>query len=216
MAIDAVIFDYGMVLSNAQEPVAYNNLLTITGLDKDTFEPHYWRYRLDYDEGVLNGRTYWEKLGSDAAIVLSPEQIDQLIENDVLMWATLNEQMLAWVRALQDAGMKTAILSNMGADLLRYMRQEFGWLAHFNHHTWSCELGMVKPDPRIYLHTCEKLGVAPNEAIFLDDKPENIEAAAKVGIHAILFKNVEQLREDLVSRNLLKGFPLPGDVEVRA
>jgi len=214
LPIDAVIFDYGMVLSNAQEPSAYNNLLTITGLDRDTFEPHYWRYRLDYDEGVLNGRTYWEKLGSDAAITLTPEQIDQLIENDVLMWATLNEQMLAWVRALQDAGLKTAILSNMGADLLRYMRQEFGWLAHFNHHTWSCELGMVKPDPRIYLHTCEKLGVTPDEAIFLDDKPENIEAAAKVGIHAILFKNVEQLREDLLSSGLLNGYPLPGESRV--
>ena len=214
MPIDAVIFDYGMVLSNAQEPSAYNNLLTITGLDRDTFEPHYWRYRLDYDEGVLNGRTYWEKLGSDAAITLTPGQIDQLIENDVLMWATLNEQMLAWVRALQDAGLKTAILSNMGADLLRYMRQEFGWLAHFNHHTWSCELGMVKPDPRIYLHTCEKLGVAPGEAIFLDDKPENIEAAAKVGIHAILFKNVEQLREDILSSGLLNGYPLPGESRV--
>jgi len=214
LPIDAVIFDYGMVLSNAQEPSAYNNLLTITDLDRDTFEPHYWRYRLDYDEGVLNGRTYWEKLGNDAAITLTPEQIDQLIENDVLMWATLNEQMLAWVRALQDAGLKTAILSNMGADLLRYMRQEFGWLAHFNHHTWSCELGMVKPDPRIYLHTCEKLGVAPDEAIFLDDKPENIEAAAKVGIHAILFKNVEQLRKDLVSSRLLNGYPLPGESRV--
>jgi putative hydrolase of the HAD superfamily len=215
LAIEAVIFDYGMVLSNAQEPTAYNQLLSISGLDKDAFEPHYWRYRLDYDQGLLNGRTYWEKLGTDAGLALTSEQIDQLIENDVLMWATLNEEMLAWVAALQSADVKTAILSNMGAELLRYMRQEFGWLAHFNHLTWSCELGIIKPDPKIYIHTCEKLDVAPSEAIFLDDKPENVKAAAEVGIHAIQFKNVEQLRGELTSRRLLEGFPLPGDV-VRA
>lgn len=210
MPVKAVIFDYGMVLSNAQEPAAYSNLLTITGLDRERFEPHYWRYRLDYDQGLLNGRTYWAKLGEDAAVVLTPEQIEQLIENDVLMWATLNEQMLAWVRALQAAKVPTAILSNMGEDLLRYIRQEFAWLEHFDHHTWSCEVGIVKPNPAIYLWTCEKLGVKPEEALFLDDKVENIEAARAVGLHAVLFRDVEQLRDELEASGLLAALPLPG------
>jgi putative hydrolase of the HAD superfamily len=210
LPVKAVIFDYGMVLSNAQEPAAYSNLLTITGLDRERFEPHYWRYRLDYDQGLLNGRTYWAKLGEDAAVVLTPEQIEQLIENDVLMWATLNEQMLAWVRALQAAKVPTAILSNMGEDLLRYIRQEFAWLEHFDHHTWSCEVGIVKPNPAIYLWTCEKLGVKPEEALFLDDKVENIEAARAVGLHAVLFRDVEQLRDELEASGLLAALPLPG------
>ena len=101
-------------------------------------------------------------------------------------------------------------LSNMGEDMLRYMRQEFGWLAHFQHHTWSCELGIGKPDPAIYTHTCERLGVAPGETLFLDDKPENIEAAASVGLNAILFQSIEQLKHDLKARNLQNGLPVPG------
>jgi putative hydrolase of the HAD superfamily len=209
LPVRAVIFDYGMVLSNAQEPQAYSNLLAITGLAQEAFEPHYWRYRLDYDEGILNGRTFWERFGSDAQVPLTPEQIELLIENDVLMWATLNEEMLAWVRALQEAKVPTAILSNMGADLLRYMRQEFAWLAHFDHHTWSCEVGLVKPNPAIYTWTCEKLGVPPEEALFLDDKIENIEAARKVGLNAIQFRNVERLRGDLQTSGVLNGLPLP-------
>jgi len=47
--------------------------------------------------------------------------------------------MLAWAGQLQEAGIRTAILSNMGPEVLRYMRQEFSWLGTFEQHTWSCE-----------------------------------------------------------------------------
>jgi putative hydrolase of the HAD superfamily len=210
MALRAVIFDYGMVLSTAQEPEAYANLKRITGIENPEFDEHYWRYRHQYDLGELNGQTYWKKIGQDAKLSLTAAEIDRLIENDVLMWSTLNEQMLAWVHAVQDAGFKIGILSNMGEELLKYMRQEFGWLGRFDHHTWSCELGIAKPDPAIYTHTCEKLGVAPEEALFLDDKPENIRAAESVGLQAIQFTTVDALREELERRGLLAVLPTPG------
>ena len=213
MALKAVIFDYGMVLSTAQEPVAYSNLKAITGLDGSHFEQAYWKRRHDYDLGFLNGTSYWQSISDDAGLALSSAQIERLIENDVLMWSTLNEQMLAWVYAVQDAGFKIGILSNMGEELLKYMRQEFGWLGRFDHHTWSCELNIAKPDPAIYLHTCDKLGVAPGEALFLDDKPENIAAAESVGIAAIQFSTVDALREELNRRGLQAVLPVPGIAE---
>ena len=181
MALRAVIFDYGMVLSTAQEPEAYANLKTITGKESPEFDEHYWRHRHQYDLGELTGVTYWQKFGEEAGVSLTPPEIDRLIENDVLMWSTLNEQMLAWVYAVQDAGFRIGILSNMGAELLKYMRQEFGWLGRFDHHTWSCELGIAKPDPAIYIHTCEKLDVAPEEALFLDDKPKIFRRRSRSG-----------------------------------
>jgi putative hydrolase of the HAD superfamily len=210
MAIRAVIFDYGMVLSHPQEPGALNNLLTITGLDRDTFESHYWTHRHAYDMGKLNGRDYWQRFAADASIELTATDIERLIENDVLMWCTINEPMLAWAKALADAGLRIGILSNMGEDTLSYMRQEFGWLGDFHHHTWSCELGIAKPDPAIYTYTCEKLDVAPQEALFLDDKIENIEAARRVGLNAIQFSNVGQLQRDLAAAGLLGELSLPG------
>jgi putative hydrolase of the HAD superfamily len=210
MAIEAVIFDYGRVLSNSEDPVAKGKLLALTGLDESTLFPAYWRFRHAYDLGELNGGAYWARVAGDAGVSFTPGQIEELIETDILMWASLNEEMLSWVVALQDAGFPTAILSNMGEDMLRYMRQEFGWLAHFQHHTWSCELGIGKPDPAIYTHTCERLGVAPEQTLFLDDKPENIEAAASVGLNAVLFHSIEQLRRDLEARNLQAGLPVPG------
>jgi FMN phosphatase YigB (HAD superfamily) len=52
--------------------------------------------------------------------------------------------------------------------------------------------------------------VAPENALFLDDKPENIAAAAKVGLNAVLFESIEQLRRDLEARGLQAGLPVPG------
>ena len=207
----AVIFDYGEVLCTA-DPAARRQLLALTDLDDVTFDRLYWRDRHDYDLGILNGHSYWAKFAHDANLNFTPEKIEALIESDVLMWTSnLIEPMLDWAAALQDAGLFTAILSNMGPDVLRTMRQEFSWLAHFNHLTWSCELGIAKPDPAIYTLTCEALGVQPGEALFLDDKLPNIHGAENVGLHAIQFSDVAQLRQDLKDRDLLQNYPQPGN-----
>jgi putative hydrolase of the HAD superfamily len=210
MAITAVIFDYGKVLSNSEDPAGKEKMIAVSGLSEPRLFTSYWKFRHAYDLGELNGAAYWAKVAKDAETSFTPAQIEELIETDILMWTSLNEGMLAWVVALQDEGFPTAILSNMGAEMLGYMRQEFGWLTHFQHHTWSCELGIAKPDPAIYTHTCERLGVTPEHTLFLDDKPENIEAAASVGLQAVLFHSVEQLRADLEARGLLEGLPIPG------
>jgi putative hydrolase of the HAD superfamily len=214
--LQAVIFDYGMVLSTAQEPQALATLKLITGLEEKAFQQHYWRHRHAYDLGELNGKSFWGKFSSDANLDLGASEIERLIENDVLMWSTINEPMLQWVQAIQDAGFKTAILSNMGEELLAYMRQEFGWLGRFDHHTWSCELHIAKPDPEIYRYTCDKVGVAPEAALFIDDKPENIAAAESIGMHAIQFSTVAALEAELQRRGLLAVLPSPLQSPARA
>jgi putative hydrolase of the HAD superfamily len=215
MAIRAVIFDYGMVISKPADSAAHERMIAVSGLSREVLERHYWHNRYNYDLG-MKGRDYWAKVASDARTTFTPQQIDDLIESDILMWTSLNEEMLGWVVALQNAGFRTAILSNMVLELMEYMRQEFGWLAHFQQHTWSCELGIGKPDPAIYLHTCKELDVLPSEALFIDDKPENIVGAEKAGLQAIQFSTIEQLRLDLEARGLQNGLPLPGaTVETR-
>ena len=209
MGLEAVIFDYGMVLSTAQEAAPLAALKEITRLEGAAFDEHYWRHRHRYDLGELNGTTFWGAISEDARLELTPAEVERLIENDVLMWSTLNETMLRWVVAVQDAGFRTAILSNMGEELVRYMRQEFGWLGRFDHHTWSCELRIAKPDPEIYRYTCRELGVLPAHALFLDDKPENISAAEMVGLQAIQFSTAEALEAELDRRGLLGVLPAP-------
>lgn len=54
------------------------------------------------------------------------------------------------------------------------------------------EEGIAKPDAQIYLRTLLRLGVRPEEAVFVDDKMENVEAARQLGMHGIHFQNTEQ------------------------
>ncbi|MHB1673935.1 MAG: HAD family hydrolase [Acidobacteriaceae bacterium] len=207
MPLRAVIFDYGLVLSGPPEPGARARLLEISGLSAEVFDAHYWKYRLDYDRGTLNGHTYWPTIARDTGVSLSPEQIEALIEQDVLLWATVDPVMLAWVDRVRASGMKTAILSNMGEDLLAYMRDNFRWLDRFHHLTWSCELNLIKPMAAIYEHTLEQLNVGADEALFLDDRLENVEGARAVGIHSLLFRGVGNLQEDLQREGLTSQLP---------
>lgn len=207
MLLRAVIFDYGLVLSGPPEPAARARLLEISGLSPEVFDTHYWRYRLDYDRGTLNGHTYWPTIARDVGVSFSAEEIEALIEQDVLLWATVDPIMLEWVNRVRASGMKIAILSNMGEDLLAYMRENFGWLDRFHHLTWSCELNLIKPMAAIYEHTLEQLNVQPNEALFLDDRIENVEGARAVGIHSLLFRSAQSLHADLEREGLASQLP---------
>lgn len=188
---------------------AHTALVETAGVPDAVFEEHYWAHRHAYDAGALNGVTYWEKVTQGAGIELTPERLAAFQHHDAVMWANLNAPMLEWAFALQKAGVKTAILSNMGDVNLAYMRKNFDWLAGFTHLTWSCELLTAKPDPAIYRHTLDKLGVAAGEAIFVDDIHANIEAARALGMDGIQFTTIEQLRRDLEARGLAGKLPLP-------
>jgi putative hydrolase of the HAD superfamily len=205
----AVVFDYGMVLSGLPDPEARAQLLRITGLSQDEFEPLYWVDRHAYDRGDLTGLSFWQKLVSDAGLSLAPEAIDELNRWDARMWTTANPEMLAWHQALKAHGLETAILSNMGDSVMESIVENFAWIAGFDVLIWSYQHGMAKPEPAIYELLIEKLGAAPEETLFLDDKLENIEAARQLGIVGLQFSTVEQLRRDLVSSGLDSSLPLP-------
>ena len=205
MDLQAVIFDYGEVLSGPPDPTAHNAMLAITGLSREGFEKAYWVHRLDYDADILNGQTFWQTVARENGTHFTAQQIGQLLEQDARMWMNLNPAMLAWLPRIKQAGFRLGILSNMPAGVLEYMLPRFPWLEQFDHLTWSCELGLVKPDPAIYLHTVKKLKVAPDQALFIDNLEKNTAAAEAVGLHAALFQSVEQLQSDLEAR----GFSLP-------
>lgn len=206
----AIIFDYGEVLCHRNDP-AWRDMLALTALDIPAFESIYWRDRHQYDLGHFDGPGFWRRFGNHAGRTFTPEETRALVNADVRMWTDVDPAMLAWVASLQQSGLRTAILSNMVPEVLQALRAEerFSWLAEFTHLTWSCELHIAKPDPAIYRHTCERLGVAPSEALFLDDKPENIAAAEALGIHGLLFTDLAQLRRDLAAHHWLQDYPQP-------
>jgi len=209
LALRAVVFDYGMVLSGLPDPEAHAQLRRITGLAHEDLEELYWVDRHAYDRGDLTGLGFWRKLAADGGLSLSTEAISELNRWDARMWTTCNAEMLAWHRKLKALGLETAILSNMGDAVMESIAGSFAWIADFDVLIWSYEHRMAKPEPAIYELLLEKLGAAPEETLFLDDKLENIEAARRQGIIGLQFSTVEQLRQDLISSGLDAWLPLP-------
>ena len=210
MSLRAVIFDYGMVLTGLPDSAAHDAMVRISGLTPDQFEELYWADRHAYDEGKLNGATFWQKFASDARMSLSAADVDELNRQDARMWTTQNPAMVGWQRKLKAAGIRTAILSNMGDSVLESIQREFRWIDDFDVLVWSFQLQMAKPDPAIYRHALKELGTRPEETLFIDDKRVNIEAAQALGMRALEFTTVERLREDLVAAGFDSQLPLPG------
>ena len=209
MALRAVIFDYGMVLTGPRDPESHRALLRITGLPIERFENFYWADRHAYDEGKLTGITFWQKLVREAGLNLTPSQVEELSNLDARMWSTENPAMLAWQLQLKQRGLLTAILSNMGDNVLANLEREFDWIHRFDVLIWSYQWQMAKPDPAIYRLVLDKLNVRPEESLFLDDNLLNVEAAQALGMKAIQFTTIDHLRKDLIAQGLDSELPLP-------
>lgn len=207
MNLHAVLFDFGMVLSTSPVASAHQTLLGVSALQADVFDRHYWAHRHAYDEGKFTGESYWQQVASDAGIKLSDQQIKDLIAADILMWSGINTPMLEWARSVGRAGFKTGILSNIGFELASAMEKNFPWVEEFKYTIWSCRLAMAKPDPKIFHSAQQKLNVAPQEILFIDDREENIKAAREVGFLGVVFKDVSQLQRDLKDQGLSNILP---------
>jgi putative hydrolase of the HAD superfamily len=208
LKIKALILDYGEVLCDPPTAEEMGRMASIFNVRPDLFRQLWERNRGLYDRGDSSSETYWSRLAEDAGVKIRPEYLEKLCQWDVEMWAHENAVMVEWLKQIHASGIKTAILSNMHPDMIRYARKNFAWLNYFDHQTFSAEVRLLKPEPAIYEHSLRGLGVAASEALFVDDREPNIRAAQALGIRAIQFQSPERLRDEL--RRM--GFPiLPSD-----
>ncbi len=209
LALRAVIFDYGRVLTGPPDPAAHEALVRITGLSSDRLDGLYWKDRQAYDEGKLTGLEFWRRVAGEAGLELSESAIEELNLWDARMWTRGDRAMLDWQVALKQRGLLTAIVSNMGDTVHEHMERELEWLSRFDLLVWSYQLRVAKPDPAIYRYALERLGTRPEETLFIDDKAENLDTALALGMRGLVFSTVEDLRDKLKDSGLVAELPLP-------
>ena len=204
--IRAVIFDFGNVLCFPPAPDKVQRAAAFCGMSVDAFWEAFWRERLDYDAGNLEPLRYWAGV-TDAAFAAA--HLDELIRHEVEFWNEYDARPFAWIAALKAAGVRVGILSNLprvlGEALKRDTYLGSAFLSHFDHVTFSYELLSVKPQPAIYHHAFEGLGVVPDDALFLDDKLPNVHGAIETGLRAEHFTSWE----DFVARDVPRIYGLP-------
>jgi putative hydrolase of the HAD superfamily len=213
--IDVVLFDYGQVLSGPPNPAAWAHMRSITALDEPRLHAAYWAYRHDYDRGTLTGPAYWNAVAAHAGITLLPTQLADLLDADVALWTDLNLPMVAWAQRLQRAGIRTAILSNIGDAIAEGIRARLPWLTAFEHATWSHALFLAKPEPEIFHQTAAALHTPPANILFIDDREDNIAAAHAIGMQTIHYTTHPAFEQEMRNRNLtaLLNTGLPAKAE---
>jgi putative hydrolase of the HAD superfamily len=200
-----VILDYGGVLSLEPSAASLERLHALCGLEAPRFAAAWLEHRHGYDLGELSAVDYWERVTGRR---YDDDGLAEVVAADVESWAATNESMVAWVHALKAAGLRVGLLSNMPREHWLAFERLHAWLDACDAITVSWEHGLVKPDAAIYRLCLDGLGLAPGEALFVDDRPDNVEAAARLGLHALRFTGVAELRDELAAR-FDGALPLP-------
>jgi len=195
--ITAVILDYGLVLARCPTVEEFRRLAEMFNVRFDLFYELWEDSRGPYDRGDLTAEQYWLKLAAKTGTALDREQIKMLRKIEVEIWAHPIPGMFDWVSQLRAAGFKTGLLSNMPWDLVNHVQTNCRWKEDFAFKTLSAEVRLIKPDPAIYQHTRNGLEVSAAETLFVDDREPNIRAARALGMCAIQFLSISQLKDDL-------------------
>jgi putative hydrolase of the HAD superfamily len=156
------------------------------GVAEAEFSAAYWRHRLPYDLGLPVAQ-YWERVLASLPPARAEIALADLIESDVASWTVFREPVWELARHVRARGGRTALLSNSGPEMMTGVRARRPLEPWFDVVVVSHEVGVAKPDPRIYEICLGRLGVTGPDALLVDDRLENLESAARLGVRTAHF-----------------------------
>jgi len=204
--IDAVIFDFGNVLTFPNDHSGILSLIREIPLEEGLFLSIYRKNRPPFDRGTISIEEYWDNVFKELSVKNPEKIIPQFIQKDTDDWTRINESVLKWQSVLREQGYTTAVLSNLPEYYGMHFRQNFPWLKKFHEIIFSCDVDSIKPEPEIYKVCIDRLGIEPSRGLFLDDMKENVIAAREAGLHAEVFEYTENCTEFIKSKYSLPLF----------
>ncbi|MDA0659753.1 MAG: HAD family phosphatase [Planctomycetota bacterium] len=204
-----LFFDVGNVLAYFDHERVVKNLQRLLGVDANRLREVVFGAGLpsQYESGRLDSPGFCgllrEHLGLPDAKPSDRELLDACSD---IFW--LNHEIVPVVAQLAAAGHHLGILSNTCDGHWRWLtRGQYRILPDlFPRQVLSYQVGCLKPDAGIYEETIRRSQIPPGEIFFVDDRPENIEGALRVGLDACLFQNVSTLIRDLQARNIIANY----------
>jgi putative hydrolase of the HAD superfamily len=197
----AVFFDFGGVLLRTEDRTGRRKWearlgLPERGLEEAVFNGEAARRA---SVGELPESAVWQSLAQRFG--LDDSQLEEL-QHDFWAGDRLDDELVHFLRGLRPRH-KTGVLSNAWTDARTAFTQKYGLSSAVDALIISAEVGVMKPDARIYRLAAEALGVLPEEAVFVDDSAQNVQGARAAGMKAVQFvstaqtvKEVRQLLDD--------------------
>jgi len=208
MSLEALILDYGNVLTHPQPTDWCESVASLAGVPNEAFREAYWQHRHLYDAG-LPAAEYWgrvlETLGHSSRASEVDVIIGRFVEADVASWTQYREEVWDLAQSFRLHGGRTAFLSNGVVEAMARIRAERHLERWFDVVVVSCEVGAAKPEPVIFEMCLSRLGVKPSQALFVDDRIVNIEGAARLGIQTFHFSGTDAVSRLAQSVRALSG-----------
>lgn len=198
----AVVFDFGGVMTGeSNREIVVNYIRQTLHLSETEFEKAN-QEKQRARQGGATDEEFWTAYAKANEIAL-PENFSRSFKSVLKEAIGANPEMYLLVEQLKGYKVPVAMLSNIDKRLAKLVK-EFGLYDPFYPCLLSCEIGVEKPDPKAFELLINRLGLPPEEIVYIDDQPQNIDAAQKAGLDAILFESTEQLRSELNRRGVLR------------
>jgi putative hydrolase of the HAD superfamily len=144
--------------------------------------------------GQITSAEHWRRVadhfGLDQTAIVE-------LRRDFFSGDLLDETLVAYINRLRQTGYRTGLLSNAGDEARHLLSEDYPIINYFDGVVISAEVGVMKPDPKIYRLAAESVGVDVTEALFVDDVMENVAGARAVGMEAVHFADPELVRQQL-------------------
>jgi putative hydrolase of the HAD superfamily len=202
--IEAIVFDIGGVLYENIQEFFLPDLARRHGLDPDHVLSLGYRHGTAWGLGQATEEAYWRGILADAG--LDPTLLPALVTETAAYIRRIPE---TWdlVRSLSP-DLRLGILSNTTWEWVERLRAAEDWQGRFDPILLSCDVGLCKPNPRIFALLLERLGLPGQQVLFVDDREDNLAAAAALGIQGHLFTDAVSLRRELAPLGALGSEPL--------
>jgi epoxide hydrolase-like predicted phosphatase len=195
MTIHAICFDIGGVLVRTVDRMPRQALAERLGMTAQKLETLVFGGDIGTcaQFGLVDEAQLWEHA---CQRVGWPSEQAKELRQQFFGGDRLDTDLLAYIRTLR-LSYKTGLISNATSGTRTLIEGVWGMADAFDAIVLSGDVGVMKPEARIYLIALQRLGVKPSQAVFVDDFLQNIEGARAVGMQGIHFRNPEQVRTDL-------------------
>jgi len=187
----------GVLLTNAWDHDERNLATDRFHLEKDEFESRHKAYVQSFEEGCISLDEYLQRTLFGQPRAFSPEEFKQFM----FSLSKPRSDVLEIARNLREKYLMGTI-NNESRELNQYRIETFGLAEYFDVFVTSCFVGLRKPDERIYRLALDLTHKSPEECCFIDDRSVNVDAAARIGMRAILLNSAEQLKGSLATNGV--------------
>jgi epoxide hydrolase-like predicted phosphatase len=191
--INAVIFDWGGVLIEDPAPALFKYCANSFGVSVERYVTVFDICINDFQTGAVTEQQFWANMAKQLNV--PPPKKDSLWTEAFMVAYKPRQEMVTLVSNLRKAGCKTAIISNTEMPVVKIIDKQI--CDYMDVTVLSCLEGLAKPGREIYDLTLNRLGIPAGQALFIDDKQENIEGAKQAGLQTILFETIEKFKKGI-------------------